>query len=161
MKSVFVFITLFSSAAVAFNFNPQDYIKSHNWTVLMERLASEGESSDGGISELRALSQIFEIVPEKEHKSVFLTASGRTNIIGEYIVFEVSVSTEHWKLSEDGQTWHIDQWFYYMTSKGDLRYAVHNVLERSSGIIKSQKGPMDSAEEVEKSWSELMKLWLN
>lgn len=161
MKFIFVLVTFFSSVSMAFNFNTDAYVQDQAWNDLLKKIADEGTSSDSGISELRALTQIFQIEADKEYKAVYLTASGRTNIMGEYVIFEVALTSEHWKLLEDGKTWGVDQWFYYMTSKGDLRYAVHNYIEKSENmILKNEKRPVGTPEEIEQSWSELMKLWL-
>lgn len=161
MKLMFVVLTFFSSSSWAFNFDPGTYVKDQEWNELMQKVATEGSASDSGISELRALTQIIEIQKDKEHLAMYLTTSGRADMFGNYAIFEVSLTTEHWKLSEDGKEWIVDQWFYYMTAKGDFRYATHNLITKSlAGIVTVKHLQVTEADNVEAAWAEKLSKWL-
>ncbi len=158
MKILFLGVMFLSSVCSALQFDTDAYTNEFVWNELMNKILKEGTPTDSGLSTLVGASQIFEIVPEKEHRAVYLTISGKPNLMGEFVIFDVSANEEHWTLQPDGKTWKIDQRFYYMSSKGLLRYGIHRVLTKSEGIIKTTEMPI-SKEEVESNWKTFMKLW--
>ncbi len=161
MKLVLSALLFFSSwTSHAFILDADKFADQFVWQGLMDKVAAEGEVSYSFISELRALTKIVDIETGKSHQAIYLTTSGRTAITGEYIILEVSLTTETWNLMEDGKTWVVDQWFYYLTAKGDFRYAVHNIITKEDVTVKKiENAPLGTVEEQEATVKHLLTIW--
>lgn len=153
---------LSSSSAFAFKLDADEFLKDIAWTTLMNKVIAEGTQSETGISQLRGIPHIQHIEKDKEYIASYLTTSGRMSMFGEYLVEQVSMTSEHWILMPDGKTWAVDQWFFYMTSKGDFTYAVRNTIEKEGVSVKKyEPAPIGPNEEVISRWRNELLLWLS
>lgn len=161
MRALLVLILIFSSlTSRAFIKDADAYADQIAWDALMDQLSSEGEVAHTTFGELRSFTKIINIEKEKSHRAIYLTASGQRTMEGEYIVQQVSVTTELWTLMADGKTWYIDQWFYYYSGKGVFRYSLHNIIEKEGiSIKKLEKGVLGPIEQQAALAKELLSVW--
>lgn len=157
LLSVVLFLS--STSAFAFELDADQIIKDITWNTLTEKVINEGVKSESGLSQLRGLSMKTIIEKDKAHISSYLDISGKTNMFGEFFIDQVAITAEQWQIQPDG-TWLVDQWFFYISPKGDLLYSAHRIVEKDGVSATIQDLSPGTKEEQLKRWQHELSMWL-
>lgn len=135
-------------------------IDTQKWNALVEKIKTEGSSTDTQFGLYKTLSQKVALpAPSRGHHVDYFSTVGFDDSEGVYQAVQLEGVSETWRIDENGH-WDIDQWQFVVEVDGQLRLSRHiHFVEKLDGSILEYESLPVTEEEKAQQWEFFLNKW--